>query len=92
MCLCSGGEASTSETSGLNCILTPSDEFQFWSVAAMSAAKLKVRERAQAFHGLFQAVVHDFANLDSLSFSEVLELIEVRATHTELFCYFLQSL
>ena len=71
------GEVSASETTSLNSILTPSDEFQFWSVAAMSASKLKHRERAQAFHGFFQAVIADFTNLDSLSFTDVQELIEV---------------
>eukprot|EP00117_Sycon_ciliatum_P036543 scpid1236/ scgid27488/ Cytoplasmic dynein 2 heavy chain 1; Dynein heavy chain isotype 1B len=65
-----------SETTSLTRILTPNDEFQFWADVSMSASKLAVRERAQAFHGVFQSVVHDFANLDSLSFDGALELIE----------------
>lgn len=58
-------------------ILTPSDEFQFWAEASMSSTKLALRERAQHFQELFQPIVTEFANLDALSFSDSLELIEV---------------
>ena len=76
-CLCAEDRRTDSETTSLTRILTPNDEFQFWADVSMSASKLAVRERAQAFHGVFQSVVHDFANLDSLSFDGALELIEV---------------
>ena len=69
------GEAD--ESSQLSTILCPSDEFQFWAEAALSEAKLAQRERGQRFQELFQPVTAKFANLDSLSFSEALELVEV---------------
>ena len=65
------------ESSHLSTILCPSDEFQFWAEAALSGAKLAQRERAQRFQELFQPITAKFANLDSLSFSEALELVEV---------------
>ncbi len=58
-------------------ILTPSDEFQFWAEASMSSTRLSSRERSQHFQELFQPIVTEFANLDSLSFTEALELVEV---------------
>ena len=78
--LCEAGSkrGGGSETEGLTSILNPIDEFQYWAESAMSASKLAVRERAQHFHSLFQSVADDFANMDSLSFADALELIEVR--------------
>ena len=64
------------ESSQLSTILCPSDEFQFWAEAAISGAKLAQRERAQRFQELFQPITAKVANLDSLSFSEALELAE----------------
>lgn len=61
----------------LSGILTPSDEFQYWAEASISSSKLTSRERAQFFEESFQPIVTEFANLDALSFSDVLELIEV---------------
>ncbi len=58
-------------------ILTPSDEFQFWAEASMSSTRLALRERSQHFQALLQPIVTDFANIDTLSFPEALELIEV---------------
>lgn len=66
--------ASDSDLSG---ILTPSDEFQYWAESAMTSSKLSSRERAQYFQEHFQSIVTEFANLDALSFSDTLELIEV---------------
>lgn len=65
------------ESSHLSTILCPSDEFQVWAEAAQSGTKLAHRERAQRFQELFQPITAKFANLDSLSFSEALELVEV---------------
>ena len=61
----------------LSGILTPSDEFQYWAESSLSTSKLTSRERAQFFQESFQPVVTEFANLDALSFTDVLELIEV---------------
>ena len=65
------------ESSQLSTILCPSDEFQFWAEAALSGTKLANRERAQHFQELFQPITTKFSNLDALSFSEALELIEI---------------
>ena len=61
----------------LSGILTPSDEFQYWAEASMSSSKLSSRERAQSFQESFQPIVTEFANLDALSLTDVLELVEV---------------
>ena len=61
----------------LSGILTPSDEFQYWAETNMSSSKLTSRERAQFFQECFQPIVTEFANLDALSFSDVLEHVEV---------------
>ena len=69
--------AEDADSSELATILNPSDEFQFWAEVALSSTKLASRERAQHFQELFQPVTTHFANLDALSFSESLELVEV---------------
>lgn len=71
------GGSSSAAIMELSGILTPSDEFQFWAEASMSSSKLTSRERAQFFQESFQPIVTEFANLDALSFSDVLELVEV---------------
>ena len=43
----------------------------------MSSSKLTSCEHAQFFQESFQPIVTKFANLDVLSFADVLELIEV---------------
>ncbi len=63
--------------SNLAGILTPSDEFQYWSEASSASSKLTSRERAQYFQEMFQPIVTKFANLDVLSFPDCLELIEI---------------
>ena len=69
--------AAPSEASRLSTILCPSDEFQYWAEAALSGTKLASRERAQHFQELFQPITTQFANIDSLTFSEALELVEI---------------
>ena len=73
------GPASSSDEDSLRLptILCPSDEFQYWAETALSETKLASRERAQRFQELFQPITTQYANLDALSFSESLELIEV---------------
>ena len=70
------GRNSSSDAT-LSGVLTPSDEFQYWAESSMSSSKLSSRERAQYFQELFQSIVTEFANLDALSFSDTLELVEV---------------
>ena len=72
-------QAKSDSNTGLQLsgILTPSDEFQYWAEANMSSLKLTSRERAQFFQESFQPIVTEFANLDALSFTDVLELVEV---------------
>ena len=70
-------QSVTDEALRLSTILCPSDEFQFWAEAVLSGTKLAHRERAQRFQELFQPITARYANLDALSFSEALELIEI---------------
>lgn len=59
-------------------ILTPADEFQFWSEVAMTGQRTDVRERARHFQELFQPISKDYGSgLDCLSMQDVLELIEM---------------
>ena len=67
----------TAADSELFAILAPSDEFQFWADISVSGAKHAARERAQYVQELFQPIIKQFANLDALSFSDALELIEI---------------
>ena len=73
----SSSEEISQQQQQLSTILCPSDEFQAWAEAAQSGTKLAHRERAQRFQELFQPITAKFSNLDSLSFSEALELVEV---------------
>jgi dynein heavy chain 2 len=70
----SRGSCSGSPHSG---ILTPSNEFQYWAEESISSSKLSSHEHAQFFQESFQPIVTEFANLDALSFTDVLELVEV---------------
>lgn len=70
-------DKSYSFDSNLAGILTPSDEFQYWSEATSASSKLSSRERAQCFQEMFQPIVTNFANLDALSFPDCLELVEM---------------
>lgn len=63
--------------SNLSGVLTPSDEFQYWAEINVSSSKLSTRERAQFFQEMFQPIITNFANLDTLSLSDCLELIEL---------------
>lgn len=71
-----GIEADKSKEN-LHGILTPSDEFQYWAESSMSSSRLASRERAQFFQETIQPLVTEFSNLDALSISDSLELIEV---------------
>jgi len=72
-------QKNTDEKIGENLysILTLADELQYWAETGISSVQLASRERAMYFQELLQQVVSEFSNLDALSFSECLELIEV---------------
>ncbi len=70
-------DKSYSFDSNLAGILTPSDEFQYWSEASSASSKLTSRERAQYFQEIFQPIITNFANLDAMSFPDCLELVEI---------------
>ncbi|KFV89280.1 Cytoplasmic dynein 2 heavy chain 1, partial [Fulmarus glacialis] len=57
-------------------ILTPTDEFQFWIECAHHGSKWCSKERASHFKDLFEDIAKDYYNLDSLSLSEVVDLVE----------------
>ncbi|KAM4566457.1 cytoplasmic dynein 2 heavy chain 1 isoform 3-T3 [Odontesthes bonariensis] len=57
-------------------ILTPADEFQFWEDLSESAEKSSVRERATYFTEQFKLIQKEYGGLDSLSMSDVLDLVE----------------
>ncbi|KAK7812802.1 LOW QUALITY PROTEIN: hypothetical protein U0070_019828, partial [Myodes glareolus] len=57
-------------------ILTPSDEFQFWTEQAHRGNKQISKERASYFKELFETIAREFYNLDSLSLLEVVDLVE----------------
>ncbi|XP_075905861.1 cytoplasmic dynein 2 heavy chain 1 [Nelusetta ayraudi] len=57
-------------------ILTPADEFQFWADVAESAEKNGARERAAYFVEQFNAIQKEYGGLDSLSMSDVVDLVE----------------
>ncbi|XP_075274100.1 cytoplasmic dynein 2 heavy chain 1 isoform X3 [Opisthocomus hoazin] len=57
-------------------ILTPTDEFQFWIECAHHGSKWCSKERASHFKDLFEDIAQDYYNLDSLSLSEVVDLVE----------------
>ncbi|XP_028320044.1 cytoplasmic dynein 2 heavy chain 1 isoform X2 [Gouania willdenowi] len=57
-------------------ILTPSDEFQYWTDLSKSAEKSSVRERALHFTDLFGSIQKEYEGLDSLSMSDVVDLVE----------------
>uniref|UniRef100_A0AAV2J329 Cytoplasmic dynein 2 heavy chain 1 n=1 Tax=Knipowitschia caucasica TaxID=637954 RepID=A0AAV2J329_KNICA len=57
-------------------ILTPADEFQYWIDLALNAEKITVRERAAHFAELFTPIQKEYAGLDSLSMTDVVDLLE----------------
>ncbi|KAH0625160.1 hypothetical protein JD844_033332 [Phrynosoma platyrhinos] len=57
-------------------ILSPNDEFQFWTERAQRGSKSSSKERALHFKELFEAIAYDYYNLDSLSLFEVVDLVE----------------
>ena len=56
-------------------ILTPNDEFNYWSELSLSGSADK--NRAKHYTEIFQPISRDFSGLDSLAFSDVIELIEI---------------
>ncbi|XP_054598719.1 cytoplasmic dynein 2 heavy chain 1 isoform X1 [Nothobranchius furzeri] len=57
-------------------ILTPSDEFQFWADLSERAERSSMRERALFFTEQFKPLQKEFAGLDGLSMSDVVDLVE----------------
>ena len=57
-------------------VLSVSDEYDFWVDVSLSGSRLQTRERAQRFQEILDPLKQEFAHLDSLSHSEVLDLIE----------------
>ncbi|XP_047450013.1 cytoplasmic dynein 2 heavy chain 1 isoform X3 [Mugil cephalus] len=57
-------------------ILTPSDEFQYWSDLSESSEKSSMRERATHFTELFKAIQKEYGGLDGLSMLDVVDLVE----------------
>ncbi|KFP28061.1 Cytoplasmic dynein 2 heavy chain 1, partial [Colius striatus] len=57
-------------------ILTPADEFQFWTECAHHGSKWCSKERASHFKDLFEDIAKDYYSLDSLSLFEVVDLVE----------------
>uniref|UniRef100_A0A3B3YWL0 Uncharacterized protein n=1 Tax=Poecilia mexicana TaxID=48701 RepID=A0A3B3YWL0_9TELE len=57
-------------------ILTPNDEFQFWANLSESAEKNSLRERASYFTQQFKSIQKEYVGLDSLSMSDVVDLVE----------------
>uniref|UniRef100_A0A3B4BEW0 Dynein cytoplasmic 2 heavy chain 1 n=1 Tax=Periophthalmus magnuspinnatus TaxID=409849 RepID=A0A3B4BEW0_9GOBI len=58
-------------------ILTPSDEFQYWTDLAENAEKITVRERAAYFEEQFKPIQKEYAGLESLSMTEVVDLLDI---------------
>ncbi|XP_072546992.1 cytoplasmic dynein 2 heavy chain 1 isoform X2 [Salminus brasiliensis] len=69
------GKRSLSEDDVVG-IVTPSDEFQYWAELGHTAERSSERERAAHFSELFQPIVKDYSNLDSVSVVEALDLVE----------------
>ncbi|XP_029699181.1 cytoplasmic dynein 2 heavy chain 1 isoform X3 [Takifugu rubripes] len=57
-------------------ILAPIDEFQYWADVSESAEKNNVKERAAHFTELFKPIQKEFAELNSMSMSDVMDLVE----------------
>ena len=72
----SGGKEQEKDIQTLG-ILTVLDEYQFWVETADASMKLQAKERAQYFQEQFQPLATQFTNLDALSFSDAMELVEV---------------
>lgn len=72
-----GAESSRSNEELFYSILTPLDELEYWADMSTTSANLSSRERSQFFQEILQPVMADFSNMDALSFSECLELLEV---------------
>ncbi|XP_073719558.1 cytoplasmic dynein 2 heavy chain 1 [Misgurnus anguillicaudatus] len=69
------GKRRPTETDVLG-IITPLDEFQYWTDVSRSGRHSKERDRAAHFSELFKTIEKDYSNLDSFSLVEVPDLIE----------------
>ncbi|XP_065136472.1 cytoplasmic dynein 2 heavy chain 1 [Paramisgurnus dabryanus] len=69
------GKHRPTETDVLG-IITPLDEFQYWTDVSRSGRHSKERDRAAHFSELFRTIEKDYSNLDSFSLVEVPDLIE----------------
>ncbi|KAK6172722.1 hypothetical protein SNE40_016326 [Patella caerulea] len=58
-------------------ILSPMDEFNYWSDQARSGSRQDDKERAQNFLDLFKPICKDYGGLDSMPFQDVMELVEI---------------
>ncbi|KAG7470921.1 hypothetical protein MATL_G00119020 [Megalops atlanticus] len=57
-------------------ILTPNDEFQYWADLSKVGEKTSIKERAAYFVELFQSIEKDYSNLDSITLTEAVELVD----------------
>ncbi|XP_055023019.1 cytoplasmic dynein 2 heavy chain 1 [Boleophthalmus pectinirostris] len=58
-------------------ILTPNDEFQYWIDLAENAEKITVRERAAHFEEQFKPIQKEYAGLEGLSMTDVVDLLDI---------------
>jgi len=58
-------------------ILTPVDEFHYWSDATQSARKGDARERAECFRDFLHPISKEFSGLGSMTLVEIMELVEL---------------
>ncbi|KAK7489861.1 hypothetical protein BaRGS_00018883, partial [Batillaria attramentaria] len=58
-------------------ILTPMDEFQYWSDLARSSARPELKEAAENYVDLFKPISKDYGGLDSLALGDAMELVEL---------------
>ena len=57
-------------------ILTPADEFQYWSEQSSRGSSSESRERAEHFLELLQPVRKELGSLESLSLLEIQDIVE----------------
>ncbi|KAM8977653.1 cytoplasmic dynein 2 heavy chain 1 [Pelodytes ibericus] len=72
----SHGSKKSGGDNDLQGILTPIDEFQYWTEMSENRSKSNNRERAGHFRNLFQSIAKYYYSLDNLSLAEVAELAE----------------
>ena len=57
-------------------ILTPVDEFEFWSDMTR-VGKGDARERAEVFVDLFKPISKDYGGLDAMSLQDAMEIVDL---------------